>query len=288
MSNFTDSEYSTLDQMPVEDLQYSIASQIAYDHYYNDFDEILTQDNLESMIEAHTLDPENSNDVGVTIIKPDGSAILAFRGTDPRNPYDLIADAQLATGVDRLLPYYTRLARAEELYKKVKEEYEDVTISGHSLGAFTGDYIARKHNEQAVVFNTGLSPLTASIMPAPNPDKKTIVYETDTMDLISHSINVPFYSKQVIIRNITQDEGLDKYLGSHSLDTFLPKERVVLEEEGREIEALKEKILSTKQIKLLEKEERKESKFEKSVLCDDQPELPFCKKKNQLSGVAAA
>ena len=287
MSNFTDSEYSTLDQMPVEDLQYSIASQISYDHYYNDFDEILTQDNLESMIEAHTLDPENSNDVGATIIKPDGSAILAFRGTDPRNPYDLIADAQLATGVDRLLPYYSRLARAEELYNKVKEEYGDVTLTGHSLGGFLADYTARKHNEQAVVFNPGLSPLTSSIMPSPS-NKKTIVYEVDNMDIISHSINVPFYSKQVEIRNITQDEGLDKYLGSHSLDTFLPKERVVLEEEGREIESLKEKILSTKQIKLLEKEERKESKFERSVLCEDQPELPFCKKKNQLAGVASA
>jgi hypothetical protein len=172
-----------------------------------------------------------------------------------------------------------RLARAEELYNKVKQEYGDVTLTGHSLGGFLADYVGRKHDEQAVVFNPGLSPLTASIMPNPS-DKKTVVYEVDSMDLISHSINVPFYSNQVEIRNITQSEGLEKYLGSHSLDSFLPKERVVLEEEAEEVEALKEKILSTKQIKLLEKEERKEIQFEKSVLCADQPDLPFCKKKN--------
>ena len=121
MDTFVSSEFTTLDQMPIEDLQYSIASQIAYDYYNNEFDPVATQDNLDSMIEEHTLDPENSNDVGTTIIRPDGSAILSFRGTDPSNPYDLIADAELAMGADRLLPYYSRLARAEELYNKVKE-----------------------------------------------------------------------------------------------------------------------------------------------------------------------
>lgn len=276
MDTFTSSEYSTLEGMPIEDLQYSIASQIAYDHYFNEFDPIATQDNLDAMIEEHTLDPENSNDVGSTIIRPDGSAILAFRGTDPKNPYDLIADAQLATGTDRLLPYYSRLARAEELYNKVKEEYGDVTLTGHSLGGFLADYTARKNDEQAVVFNPGLSPITASIMPVPNPDKKTIVYETDQMDLISHSINVPFYSNQVEIRNITQDVGLETYLGSHNIEAFLPKERVVMEEEKEEIEVLKKEILTPQQIKKLETGEKTEIKKETKLICEAEPYLPFC------------
>ena len=275
-NTFVGSEYTTLDSMPLEHLEYSIASQIAYDHYYNDFDEILTQDNLDAMIEGYTLDPENSNDVGSTIIKDDGSAILAFRGTDPKNPYDLIADAQLATGVDRLLPYYSRLARAEELYNKVKEEYGDVTLTGHSLGGFLADYTARKNNEQSIVFNPGLSPLTASIMPSPTPDKKTIVYELDNIDVISHSINVPFYSNQVEIRNITQDEKLESYLGSHSLDSFLPKERVVLEEEREEIEVLKKEILTPEQIKKIETKEQTELKKETKLICENEPYLPFC------------
>ena len=275
MDTFTSSEFTTLDNMPVEDLQYSIASQIAYDHYFNEFDPVATQDNLDSMIEEHTLDPENSNDVGTTIIRPDGSAILAYRGTDPSNPYDLIADAQLATGTDRLLPYYSRLARAEELYNKVKAEYGDVTLTGHSLGGFLGDYVARKNNEQAVVFNPGLSPLTASIMPSPT-DKKTIVYELDNIDVISHSINVPFYSNQVEIRNITQEEKLESFLGSHSLDSFLPKERVVLEEEREEIEVLKKEILTPEQIKKIESGEKSELKKETKLICENEPYLPFC------------
>ena len=275
-NTFTSSEYTTLDQMPIEDLQFSIASQIAYDHYYNEFDAIATQDSLDSMIEGYVLDPENSNDVGTTIIKPDGGVILSYRGTDPKNPYDLIADAQLATGVDRLLPYYSRLARAEELYNKVKEEYGDVTLTGHSLGGFLADYTARKHNEQSIVFNPGLSPLTASIMPSPTPDKKTIVYELDNIDVISHSINVPFYSNQVEIRNITQDEKLESYLGSHSLDSFLPKERVILEEERDEIEVLKKEILTPEQIKKLEAGEKTEIKKETKLICENEPYLPFC------------
>ena len=275
MDTFVSSEFTTLDEMPIEDLQYSIASQIAYDYYNNEFDPVATQDNLDSMIEEHTLDPENSNDVGTTIIRPDGSAILSFRGTDPSNPYDLIADAELATGTDRLLPYYSRLARAEELYNKVKEEYGDVTLTGHSLGGYLADYTARKNNEQAIVFNPGLSPITASIMPSPT-DKKTIVYETDTMDLISHSMNVPFYANQVEIRNITQDVGLETYLGSHNIQAFLPKERVVLEEEKEDIEVLKKEILTPQQIKKLESGEKTEIKKETKLICENEPYLPFC------------
>ena len=275
MDTFVSSEFTTLDEMPIEDLQYSIASQIAYDYYNNEFDPVATQDNLDSMIEEHTLDPENSNDVGTTIIRPDGSAILSFRGTDPSNPYDLIADAELATGTDRLLPYYSRLARAEELYNKVKEEYGDVTLTGHSLGGYLADYTARKNNEQAIVFNPGLSPITASIMPSPT-DKKTIVYETDTMDLISHSMNVPFYANQVEIRNITQDVGLETYLGSHNIQAFLPKERVILEEEKEDIEVLKKEILTPQQIKKLESGEKSELKKETKLICENEPYLPFC------------
>ena len=275
MDTFVSSEFTTLDEMPIEDLQYSIASQIAYDYYNNEFDPVATQDNLDSMIEEHTLDPENSNDVGTTIIRPDGSAILSFRGTDPSNPYDLIADAELAMGADRLLPYYSRLARAEELYNKVKEEYGDVTLTGHSLGGYLADYTARKNNEQAIVFNPGLSPITASIMPSPT-DKKTIVYETDTMDLISHSMNVPFYANQVEIRNITQDVGLETYLGSHNIQAFLPKERVVLEEEKEDIEVLKKEILTPQQIKKLESGEKTEIKKETKLICENEPYLPFC------------
>ncbi len=220
-------DYETLSEMPPEDYQYSIASHIAYEYYNNNFEPVTTQDQLDSMIDGYTLDENLSSDIGVTIEKPDGGAILAFRGTDPTNIYDINADVQLATGIDRILPLQTRLSRAQDLYNSVKDQYGMVDLTGHSLGGYLGEYIGRQNNEQSVVFNIVVSPLTSSILP-PVQDYTPIVYETDNIDLISHSINNPFYASQVSIRNITQTEELGDYLGSHSLASFLPRERVIL------------------------------------------------------------
>ena len=205
-------DYQTLSEMPPEDYQYSIASHIAYEYYNNNFEPVTTQDELDSMIEGYTLDENLSSDIGVTIEKPDG---------------DINADVQLATGIDRILPLQTRLSRSQDLYNSVKDQYGMVDLTGHSLGGYLGEYIGRQNNEQSVVFNIGVSPLTSSILP-PVQDYTPIVYETDNIDLISHSINNPFYASQVSIRNITQTEELGDYLGSHSLASFLPTERVIL------------------------------------------------------------
>jgi predicted esterase YcpF (UPF0227 family) len=267
------SDYETLSEMPLEDFPYSIASHIAYEYYNNDFEPITTQDQLDSMIEGYTLDEEFSSDVGTTIIKPEGGAILAFRATDPTNPYDINADLQLATGIDRLLPLQTRLSRAEELYNSVKEQYGMVDLTGWSLGGYLSEFIARKNNEQSVAFNIGLSPLTSSILP-PVRDHKPISYVTDNIDLISHSINNPLYANQVSIKNITQTEGLDAYLGSHSLDSFLPRERIVVEEEQREIKTIQEKILTKSEIKNMITERKEENIV--NDICEQQPYLEMC------------
>jgi len=75
-------DYTSLPEMPTEDVPYAVASHIAYEYYY-DGDPVLTEDKLNSMMDTYTLDTENSNDIGVVLKNNnDNSAILAYRGTD--------------------------------------------------------------------------------------------------------------------------------------------------------------------------------------------------------------
>jgi hypothetical protein len=216
--------YSSLPEMPTEDLPYAVASHIAYQYYY-DGDPVLTQDKLTSMMEGYSIDENLSNDVGVVLKKDNENAILAYRGTDPTNVYDLNADAQLATGINNLLPFQTRLSRAEDLYNSTKNKYNNLELTGHSLGGYLADHISRKNNEKAVIFNPGLTFITTHTLP-PVGNIKPIVYETDNFDLLSHSVHNRVYSSEVDLRTITQRENLTEWGGSHNLDSFLPLERI--------------------------------------------------------------
>ena len=223
------SEYTSLPDMPSEDVPYAVASHIAYEFYY-DGDPVLTQDKLTSMMDTYSLDNELSNDVGVVLKNNnDNSAILAYRGTDPTNIYDLNADAQLATGLDRLLPFQTRLSRAEDMYNSVKNVYPNVSITGHSLGGYLADHISRENNEKAIIFNPGLTPITTYTLPSMGAFK-TIVYETDNFDTLSHSVHNRIYTSEVDLRTITQKENLTEWIGSHNVDSFLPKSRHIVNE----------------------------------------------------------
>ena len=214
-------DYTSLPEMPDEDVPYAVASHIAYEYYF-DGDPVLTEDKLMSMMSDYSIDENLSNDMGVVLKNNnDNSAILAYRGTDPTNIYDLTADVQLATGLDKLLPFQTRLARAEDMYKATKNIYPNVELTGHSLGGYLGDYIGRTHNEKAVIFNPGLTPITTHTLP-PVGAFKPIVYELDNFDVLSHSVHNRIYTSEVDLRTITQREGLLDWTGSHNLDSFLP------------------------------------------------------------------
>ncbi len=73
------SDYTSLPEMPPEDVPYAVAYDIAYEYYY-DGDPVLTNDKLISMMDTFTLDNELSNDVGVVLKNNNNnSAILAYR-----------------------------------------------------------------------------------------------------------------------------------------------------------------------------------------------------------------
>ncbi len=272
-------DYTSLPEMPPEDVPYAVASHIAYEYYY-DGDPVLTQDKLTSMIDTYSLDENLSNDVGVVLKNNnDNSAILAYRGTDPTNVYDLNADAQLAIGLDKLLPFQTRLSRAEDMYKNVKNIYPNVELTGHSLGGYLSDYIGRTHNEKAVVFNPGLTPLTTHTLP-PVGAFKPIVYETDNFDVLSHSVHNRVYNSEVDLRTITQRDDLLDWTGSHNLNSFLPTSRHIVgssdtlqfpvelpKELPKEVTPINYSIVPD---------------YWAANICKNEPESVFCKRKTKL------
>jgi hypothetical protein len=54
-------------------------------------------------MEGYTFDPEYSTDNASTFIRPDGTAIIAYRGTRPTNLDDLNADASILAGQHRMI-----------------------------------------------------------------------------------------------------------------------------------------------------------------------------------------
>jgi hypothetical protein len=79
-------------------MEYSIASQLSYDFYDNGNDAEQIQKALDTYLEGYTFDPDYSNNNASTFIRPDGSAILAYRGTRPTNFDDINTDAAILAG----------------------------------------------------------------------------------------------------------------------------------------------------------------------------------------------
>jgi hypothetical protein len=71
-------------------------------YYDNGNDAQKTQEILDTYLEGYTLDScELSYNDASTIVRPDGSVILAYRGTRPTNPIDLVVDAGIVLGTGR-------------------------------------------------------------------------------------------------------------------------------------------------------------------------------------------
>ena len=263
--------------MEEQDYEYSIASQIAYDYYYNNMDYDKTQETLSTYMPGYELDDELSTMNHVVIQRPDQSAILGYRGTDPTNPYDLFADTFILGGVhrDAIEMRDTRFNLAEQYYLEAKVKYADIDLTGFSLGGAMADVIAAKHDERSTIFNPGASPL--EFIGLNHPKSNSRVYKTDTLDLISMASRG--YAN--VIEVPQTESGMLPYFNikSHDLKNFLPSMDMLPMTFGRgdpdiiipqiPIAATKEEV----------KEVIKEESIEQQILCDLQPELApsFCK-----------
>ena len=68
--------------------EYAVLSKAAYDYFYN---HELAKEELKAYNLPYTFDEEHSDSNSVTIVRPDGSVIISYRGTVPSNPSDIIS-----------------------------------------------------------------------------------------------------------------------------------------------------------------------------------------------------
>ena len=261
----------TYDSMPREDMQYSIASQLAYDYYDNNNDAEQIQRTLDTYMEGYTFDPEYSTDNASTFIRPDGTAILAYRGTRPNNLDDLNTDAAILAGQHRTNMPHPRFVEAVNQYNFVKDKYNNVDLTGHSLGGTLADYVGRMNDEKAVVFNPGESPFSLSVIPV-SQTSKTRIYKTNTFDIVSFANSM--YPHAQSIRIIPQTDPQSDWFGSHNLTNFLPSQDMLPLSSAPDI------IIPDIRLSIPEQTQQQEAKQERLVtnICLEQPYLFECKK----------
>ena len=264
-----------LDRMNANDMEYSIASQLAYDYYDNNNDAEQIQRTLDTYMEGYTFDPEYSTDNASTFIRPDGTAILAYRGTRPNNLDDLNTDAAILAGQHRTNMPHPRFVEAVNHYDYVKAKYNNVDLTGHSLGGTLADYVGRMNDEQAVVFNPGESPFSLSVIPV-SQTSKTRIYKTNTFDIVSFANSM--YPHAQSIRVVPQTDPQSDWFGSHNLTNFLPSQDMLPLSSEPDI------IIPDIPLSIPEQTQQQEAKQERLVtnICLEQPYLFECKKRPKL------
>ena len=278
-----------LERMDTNDMEYSIASQLSYQYYDNNNDAEQIQRALDTYLDGYTFDPEYSNNNASTFIRPDGTAILAYRGTRTTNLDDINTDAAILAGQHRTDTPHPRFVEAVNHYNYVKAKYDNVDLTGHSLGGTLADYVGRMNDERAVVFNPGESPFSLSVIPA-SQTSKTRIYRTNTFDVVSFANSM--YPHAQSIRVVPQTDGtgiFDSWLNSHNLSNFLPpqsmlplsREPDIIIPDFTPIPVETWKATKQKTWKETKKETKQEFKQDErfiSNLCKEQPYLFECKK----------
>jgi hypothetical protein len=213
--------------MNEEASEMAVLSKSAYDVYFGNVKQ--ANEELESYGLNYRIDEEHTDENSVTIIKPDGSAVIAYRGTDFTNPSDLLADFQILMGVHsnplmQPLHAMNRFEDANIKYNKVKQKYGVPKLTGHSLGGAQALHVARRNNVDSIVFNPGSSPFAEPFNWLLTSDKPQTIYTTGD-DPISYSSYMFDRNDNLIV--VPRKDRENFY--SHSLVNFLPPRRQAIE-----------------------------------------------------------
>jgi len=134
--------------------RYAVLSNLAYEYYDKPYE--VAEANMKKYLPKHEILPEFSDSNSV-VVKKNNDVIISYRGTNPLNPSDLLADTKIATG----LPLTDRFNEAQKKYEAVRATYPDanITTTGHSLGGTLGYSVAKNNQLDGHFFNMGSSPV---------------------------------------------------------------------------------------------------------------------------------
>ena len=120
--------------MDDEAYEAAVLSKSAYDHL-REGPEVTQAELLEYGLAGYTLDREFSDDDSVTIVRPDGSVVIAHRGTD--SVRDLLPDAAILFGRHAAsvgLPFVDdRFDLASRKYERVRAAFPGADISTEAI-----------------------------------------------------------------------------------------------------------------------------------------------------------
>jgi hypothetical protein len=153
----------------MEQHEAAVLSKAAYD-YLREGPEATQSELAQYGLEGYQVDDELSDAYSVVITRPDGSAVISYRGTDALE--DAAPDFQILLGrhspfVDRFALHRhlvtDRFERASQKFEATQAKHSIAYLTGHSLGGTQAISTARKHGVQSVSFNPGSSPLVEMV-----------------------------------------------------------------------------------------------------------------------------
>lgn len=164
----------------------------------------------EPQVDGWSIDPDLSSDDYTTYTK-DGKAIVSYRGTDLKGKNwarDLSTDLLVGAGLQDLS---NRMKKARIVAEKAQQKYgsDNLTTTGHSLGATQSAYVNRKLKIPGVAFNTGSTPVDLLTRRKYTKGLKNITAEGDIISQFSGS------------NRATNIKVKPKVKNSHSLINFL-------------------------------------------------------------------
>ena len=205
----------------------AILSKASYDYAKYGFNK--ANEELQKYLPNHSIIDELS-DNNATVIQKRNHITISYRGTDPTNASDLLADGQIASGniFSENVMALGRFREADNKYEAVRNAYPEhrITLTGHSLGSKMGIHTGRLYDLEGTFFNPGSSPLDAptEIKEAMKTRKNHFVIHHVFGDPISSSNSWLDFSDKVHTHYISPSDYARQWytgeIGGHPLTNF--------------------------------------------------------------------
>ena len=205
----------------------AVLSMASYEYFRNNQDKELTDQVIESYgIKDLKIDDVYSDDFSIVATRPDGRAVISYRGTD--SWLDLLPDLGVFMGAHSpFVPAMNRFHHAFEKHENLPYKIDYVT--GHSLGGTQAMNTARRTGTKAIVFNPGSTPWAESLhagvcssSSACEDEGKSRIFTTGVDPISFGSYAFDQFTDEV---TLIKPKDLPNDWFAHSLTHFLPEQK---------------------------------------------------------------